>query len=103
MTDSESACPRGGARPSWAPHADEADSRALSARTWVAIQRRYGGAIRGCGGLVSVIWSKRPIRRMRAQAAAPPADVSGATARGVTIANPPRGGDAKPEVSPGET
>src|SRR6266516_1884453 len=41
MIDSQSACPRGRRRPSWAPHVAEANSRALLARTRVAIQRRH--------------------------------------------------------------
>src|ERR671936_1142069 len=55
MTDSESTCPWGRDRPSWAPHADETDSSAIGdevggdpAPTWRVSQ--------GCGDEESVIF-----------------------------------------------
>jgi hypothetical protein len=56
MTGSESACPRGRARPSWAATADEADSRSTIGEYAGADPATVWRVIRGCGGLESVIY-----------------------------------------------
>jgi hypothetical protein len=67
MIDSESACPRGRARPSWAATADEADSRSTIGEDVGTTPTGDGEAVsgwwpatvwrvtRGCVGLESVI------------------------------------------------
>src|SRR5438093_6944148 len=55
MIDSESACPRGRARPSWAPPAAEADSRCTIGEDAGGDPAKVWRVIRGCGGLESVI------------------------------------------------
>src|SRR5947208_6727891 len=56
MIDSESACPRGRARPSWATPAAEADSRSTIGEDAGGDPAKVWRVNRGCGGLESVIY-----------------------------------------------